>query len=145
MADADLVYKDDAFESEPGFAFIGSTAFYETVEFGCKVPPTLAGPVRVSISANGFSSNERALDPEGAFVATYGRTIMSFGCSPGEYTTSANVACRKCAAGKVANSDGKSCVACPRRTYQPDEGQITCLDCPYNPDTNSSGTESASW
>ena len=142
-SDADLVKTDTAFNNEPGFTYIKGSQFLESAEFACPVPSTTSGIVRVSFSSNGFNGNERALDPEGSFASQFGTTVLSYGCSPGEYASSSNVACRKCAAGKVANTDGKSCIACPRRTYQPNEGSIACLDCPYNTDTNTTGTDTA--
>jgi len=142
-SDADLVKTPTAFNAEPGFTYIKGSQFLESAEFACPVPSTTSGIVRVSFSSNGFNGNERALDPEGSFASQFGTTVLSYGCSPGEYASSSNVACRKCAAGKVANTDGKSCIACPRRTYQPNEGSIACLDCPYNTDTNTTGTDTA--
>ena len=154
--DADLVYSDDACAGQqnddagggecpgggPGFGYIDTARFYSHVEFACKVPATAAGSVRVSFSANGFSGNERALDPVGGFRTTNGLTVTSYGCDPGEYASSPTVACRVCAPGKRAETEGTSCSACPRRTYQPLAGQIECLTCPDNTETNTTGTVS---
>ena len=143
LSDASLVKSGTAFNGEPGFQSITGSKFLETADFACKVPATKVGTVRVSFSANGFNGDERALDPEGTFASQFGTTVLSYGCSPGQYATSSNVACRMCTAGKVADTDGKSCLACPRRTYQPDVGAIACLACPYNTDTNETGTDTA--
>ena len=73
-----------------------------------------------------------SLPPLSAFLLTNGLTVTSYGCSPGEYASTSNIACRSCPAGKLADTDGKGCTTCPRRTYQPEEGSISCLDCPDN-------------
>jgi len=63
LSNAQLVYSDKAYNSSPGFKYITGTAYYDQISFACEVPVTKIGAVRVSFSANQFTGNERAQDP----------------------------------------------------------------------------------
>ena len=66
MSEASLVLTSDGFaDGIPGFNYITGSKFYSLVQWACPVPATTAGKVRISMSANGFSGNERATDPTG--------------------------------------------------------------------------------
>jgi len=66
LSEASLVLSSDGYsDGGPGFDYITGSKFYSLVQWACPVPATTAGKVRISMSANGFSGNERATDPTG--------------------------------------------------------------------------------
>eukprot|EP00105_Crassostrea_gigas_P019111 XP_011437468.1 PREDICTED: uncharacterized protein LOC105335342 [Crassostrea gigas] len=52
--------------------------------------------------------------------------------------------CVECAAGTFFNTTTDTCEMCPRGSYQPIPGQISCLSCPFGQTTKSKGAQNMS-
>ncbi|KAL3867860.1 hypothetical protein ACJMK2_040706, partial [Sinanodonta woodiana] len=60
---------------------------------------------------------------------------LKFMCKPGSVLI--NISCVHCPVGAFFNLVSKQCESCPKGTFQPQEGQISCLICPNKTSTTS--------
>lgn len=63
-----------------------------------------------------------------------------FLCHPGSVLI--DLKCVNCPGGTFFNVINEACVGCQRGTYQPEEGQLTCLVCPNNMSTSQNNSRS---
>lgn len=136
-----VVYKTEG--SKDFVQVTSKSQWYETLEFGCKMPPLQNGQVRVSFSNNKFLGNDYAAETPDDDGGDRIASITSNPCLQGQYAENTASACQDCPTGKydADNGQGTSCTACPSNYYNDEEGQYECKACPQHTTTNSTSSK----